>query len=93
MKVLEIAHHRNGVRGKPFYAVRFTDKVVGGEKEFLGVVPSPENSDPGECYVVCLDLIPSVGVAFGHNSWRGDHYADRLRTAIADMNAEERNNV
>lgn len=39
--------------------------------------------EKGSCAVICLDLIPEVGVKFGGgNSWRGDHYEDELRKAI-----------
>jgi hypothetical protein len=42
--------------------------------------------EPGECYVTCLDLIPTRGVKFaGGNSWRGDHFEPELRKAIESM--------
>ena len=75
LKIQEIAHHRNGVGGDDFYAVRFRD----GKNNMLATV----FASIGQCAVICLDLIPQVGVTFGFNSWRGDTFEDTLRAAIA----------
>lgn len=79
-EVLEVAFHRNGICGRGFYAVRFLSTVEGkGKLNFLATL----TDDPGECYVICTDLLPTCGVKFaGGNSWRGDHYEDELREAI-----------
>lgn len=87
----EIDHHRNGVSGEPFWAVRFTDADTG--EPFLGI-----------CFEECRDGIISLGqrvavlsvprlsgpegVAFGRNSWRGDRYAFELRDAIRKHSPE-----
>lgn len=91
--VQEIAYHRNGVSGKGFYAIRFTADMEGNDNPIWGAItPSRPNlnwfaaltDDPGECYVICLDLIPEVGVKFaGGNSWRGDRFEPELRAAVA----------
>lgn len=76
MKVLEIAYHRNGVGGEPFYAVRFTLAEEAGE--FLGIVFQA----PMHCAVINISRLPEHGVEFGANSWRGDRYNAELRAAI-----------
>ncbi len=80
--VQEVAYHRNGVCGRGFYAVRFTadvEEVGPKDANWLATL----TDDAGECYVICLDLIPTCGVRFaGGNSWRGDHYEPELREAI-----------
>ena len=94
-KVLEVAWHRNGISGRGFYAVRFTCDIEGTSPEqaaLWNIPASPPQPDanflavltdtPGECYVVCTDHLAAHGVAFGKNSWRGDHYEGELRAAI-----------
>lgn len=99
-QILEIAWHRNGVGGRGFYAVRFTSDIDAVDErtaktwnippgdgmknaQFLAVV----TDTPGECYVICTDLLATCGVKFaGGNSWRGDHYEPELRAAIDATN-------
>lgn len=96
-EVLEVAWHRNGIGGRGFYAIRFTSDIdpvskadgemwnipeTSGAKSanFLGIL----TDTPGECYVICTDLLPTCGVKFaGGNSWRGDRYEPELREAIS----------
>lgn len=99
-EVTEVSWHRNGIRGKGFYAVLFTGDVRAvTEKEgaMFNLQPGEAiknakwfaaiGDEPGECYVVCLDLIPTCGVRFGSNSWRGDQHEDELRPAIEKMSS------
>lgn len=79
MRVLSIAHHRNGVSGEPFYVLRFVDS--GGPEILLAFV----FDTPGHVAVVCENLLPDV--AFGSNSWAGDHFEPALRRAIEDWEA------
>jgi hypothetical protein len=80
LKIDEIACHRNGICGNGFHAVRFHWKPEDGKKSeaFLGIVFDEE----GSCAVLSLDRIAECGVAFGPNSWRGDHFEGDLRAAI-----------
>lgn len=74
IKILEVAWHRNGCCGEPFYAVRFIDE---GTKLLALVFDQPDR-------VVVIDPAKAaVSVAFGTNSWRGDIYEAALRQAIA----------
>jgi hypothetical protein len=89
-KIHEIAFHRNGICGAGFYAVRFTGgKDVSG-REFIATV----FDEPGHCAVLAVDRLDTDGVAFGVNSWRGDHFEPELRAAITKQNnAGESNRV
>ena len=104
--VQEVAYHRNGISGKGFYAVRFTSDIEEDDGTLGGRIPPVHptvaahesanwlaivTDDPGECYVICLDLIPTCGVKFaGGNSWRGDHYEAELRNDIRELRSELR---
>ena len=84
--ITEIASHRNGVSGEPFHAVRFLWSPDGNPipERFLAIV----HDQPGYCSVIGIDRLEDMGVVFaGGNSWRGDHFEDVLRNAIADYDA------
>lgn len=79
IRVLEVAFHRNGCHGEPFYAIRFRD----GRQLFLAFV----HEQPDR--VVVIDpLMAAETVASGINSWRGDLYEEALRKAIAHFEDE-----
>ena len=83
LKINEVAYHRNGVCGAPFWAVRFRWKPEDApeEENFIAVLFEEE----GMCSVLGLDRMESMGVAFGGgNSWRGDRFQDELRKVIED---------
>lgn len=83
MKLLidHIAHHRNGICGAPFYPVILRDPDEG---RMLGVVFETDH----HVAVFNLDKLALGNVAFGVNSWRGDHYEPHLRRAIAAWQQE-----
>jgi len=87
ISVQEVSWHRNGISGVGFYAVRFKAEVgldAVGKKDanWLGIL----FDTPGECAVICLDLLETCGVKFGGgNSWRGDAFETELREAIKNM--------
>lgn len=84
----QVAYHRNGVSGEGFWAVVFTDPEQAYAGRFLATIFGDE--DPkGEFYncstaVISLDLAVQgdIGVKFGANSWRGDHYDAMLRVGV-----------
>ena len=81
LKIQEISYHRNGICGEGFYAVRFlwTPEDEPQEESFLAIL----FDGPGQCAVIGLDRIETVGVAFAlGNSWRGDRFEEDLRRAI-----------
>jgi hypothetical protein len=73
--IANLAYHRNGIGGAPFYVVLFNDS----ESYKLGIVfDSPD-------HVAILDVGRLIcgNIAFGENSYRGDVYETPLRAAIA----------
>jgi len=74
MKTIDIAYHRNGISGSPFYAVLFHD----GESRKLGIV----FDEPSQCAVLDVELLASGDIAFASNSWRGDVFEPSLRRII-----------
>lgn len=78
IQIKETAFHRNGISGVSFYIVSFHDDEE--ERDMIGVLFPHEQ----ECAVFDSDLIGDGEVRFGFNSWRGDHYEDKLREAIRE---------
>lgn len=74
LKIKEVAYHRNGISGEGFHAIHFLD----GKNEMVGIV----FDEIGRCAVLQLNQPRAFTVAFGVNSWRGDHYEPALRKAI-----------
>lgn len=80
IKIIEKAYHRNGVSGEGFWAVRFQHRPdqFSPTETFVATLFAGE----GQCAVLSVDRLASWGVAFGHNSWRGDTFESQLRQAI-----------
>ena len=73
---IQIAHHRNGIDGAPFYVCTFTyDRAP-----MVAVV----FDEPGHVAVLerAMTMAGLIGFAQG-NSWRGDVFEPALRDAIA----------
>lgn len=79
LEIHEVAYHRNGGGGEGFHLVRFTDHGERQPKHMCAVVFEAEMHTA----VLDLDLLRENVIAFGMNSWRGDHYDADLRQAIA----------
>lgn len=83
-KVIKLDYHRNGVCGQGFYAGIVDDDESGR----MVVVRVPKDDDGNEqaggvlCFALNIDMLKDGNVEFGHNSWRGDHYADVMDKAI-----------
>lgn len=84
MKItLEQVHrHRNGICGSPFDVIVFRDLDEG---RMLAIVFDTEH----DVAVFNLDKLLRGDIAFGSNSWRGDHYEPRLRKALADWQGSD----
>lgn len=76
-----VAHHRNGVIGKPFFVILFSDE----SSRKLGIV----FREPHYCTVLDVAKLSDGDVAFGSNSWRGDIYQPDLRAVVAAFEGEE----
>jgi hypothetical protein len=71
------AYHRNGICGAPFHTILFHDPDVG---RMVGIV----FDEPYHVAVVNIDKLFLGDIAFGSNSWRGDHYEPMLRAVIRE---------
>jgi len=76
IKIIDIAHHRNGVGGAPFDVVLF--KVAGEQSRKVAILFDV----PAHCGVLDVTLLAAGDIAFGSNSWRGDDFEPHLRQAI-----------
>ena len=72
-KILNVAHHRNGVSGNSFHVINFRD----GRQKMLGIV----FEEQGNVAVFDSALLAADVIAFGVNSYRGDEYETFLRAA------------
>jgi hypothetical protein len=72
MEILDSAYHRNGVSGEPFEVVLFKDDR---DRQMVAIL----FDDSGYCAVLETELTNNGDIAFGSNSWRGDHFEGRLR--------------
>ena len=77
LKIITIAHHRNGIDGAPFYVVLFDDHGPEGSRK-LGIV----FDEPRHCAVLDIAKLHTGDIAFGSNSFRGDNFEPYLRVAI-----------
>ena len=77
IKTLATARHRNGVAGQPFEVILFKEYGPGGSRK-AGIV----FDEPHYCAVLDIGLLAAGDIAFGSNSWRGDHFEQSLRKAI-----------
>ncbi len=77
IRVIDIAHHRNGICGAPFTVVLFKDKGADGSFKVAILFEEPHH-----CAVFDMDLLTAGDIAFGSNSWRGDQFEGVLRRAI-----------
>lgn len=77
LKIISVAHHRNGVIGAPFDVVLFDERAPGNRK--VGILFGQE----AHCAVLDVDLLAAGDIAFGSNSWRGDDYEPPLRRAVS----------
>jgi hypothetical protein len=80
LKILAIAHHRNGVAGAPFDVVLFKEYGRGGSRK-VGIVFEAD----GHCAVLDVAKLAAGDIKFGFNSWRGDQYEPHLRQALVDQ--------
>ena len=74
LKIIDIAHHRNGVCGAPLDVVLFHD----GESRKIAILFDAEY----HCAVLDVAKLAAGDIAFGSNSYRGDNYEPDLRNAV-----------
>ena len=76
LTIIDIAFHRNGICGAPFYVVLFEDHGAEGSRKVAIVF-----LEPHYCAVLDVAKLAAGDIAFGSNSWRGDNYEPSLREA------------
>lgn len=84
-EVMEVAHHRNGVSGEPYHAVRFRSSDQ-ANLELVAVV----FDRPGAVAVLDGGLLSGLNATvkeFGMNAFRGDRFEKELRAVIAGYEA------
>lgn len=77
LKIIAIAHHRNGVAGSPFDVALFKERGRGCSLK-VGIL----FDEPAHCAILDVTKLATGDIAFGSNSWRGDDYEPFLRDAI-----------
>jgi len=77
LTIIDLAHHRNGICGAPFDVILFEDAGPEGSRK-LAILFEQE----AHCAVLDVDRLAQGDIAFGSNSWRGDHFEQPLRKAI-----------
>lgn len=84
--VTEMDFHRNGVGGLPFHVAIVREQDGDDVREML-VVRFDDAADEQTGQIVCaafdLRQLDKRVIKFGHNSWRGDHYADIVDAEVA----------
>jgi hypothetical protein len=81
LKILDVAHHRNGVCGEPFTVVIFTDA------EYPGRMVATLFEEQGYCAVYNIEELNKGNIVQG-NRWRGDRYQAALIPLIKKFEAE-----
>ena len=79
LKIIDTAHHRNGICGAPFDVVLFQDSGPEGSRKMAVLFEESHH-----CAVLDVDKLAQGDIAFGSNSWRGDHYETQLRKEIVE---------
>jgi hypothetical protein len=77
LKIIDIAHHRNGISGAPFAVVLFEESGPEGGRKIAILFDEPHH-----CAILDVTKLAAGDIAFGSNSWRGDRYEPHLRQAI-----------
>ncbi len=77
LTIIAIAQHRNGICGAPFDVALFKDAGPEGSRKAAILFP-----EEGRCAVLDVAKLAAGDIAFGSNSWRGDHYEPQLREAV-----------
>jgi hypothetical protein len=87
LKIIDFAHHRNGICGAPFAAVLFEDIGPEGSRKIAILFDEPHC-----CAVLDVAKLAAGDIAFGSNSWRGDVFEQRLRQAIRNSSTPTERN-
>lgn len=92
LKIKQVARHRNGVGGDPFYAILFECPEYGDMVASVFDLEGRREREAGwngRVSVFQISKLAEGCVTFGLNSFRGDVYETELRRAIAAYEIEE----
>ena len=85
IEIRDVAYHRNGVCGLPFYVVLFNDTDVGMFNQVATI-----DEDGKDCRVINAGLIITAGDLHQHmNKWRGDQYLSMIKEAMREHRHNE----
>jgi hypothetical protein len=79
LKIIDTAHHRNGIDGAPFAVALFEDAGPEGSRKVAILFQEPHH-----CAVLDVGKLAQGVITFGLNSWRGDQYEPQLRKTIVE---------
>jgi len=74
--IIEVARHRNGISGEPFYVIRFT--YIAQNIHMVAIV----FEEPKHIAVFDADLLGQGEIRFCYNSWAGVWFEAEMRQAI-----------
>lgn len=81
LNIKDIQRHRNGICGSPFHVVTF-------QHDEYGSMAAIVFDEAHHVAVLQVDKLANGDVAFGSNSWRGDHFEPALRRAIREATSD-----
>jgi hypothetical protein len=81
IEIREVAYHRNGIAGLPFWAVLFNDTDEGMFNQLATI-----DEDGKDCRVINMGiaLFGRIGQDKGMNTWRGDYYLQKIKEAMQE---------
>ena len=81
IEIRDVAYHRNGIAGLPFYVVLFNDTDKGMFNQLATI-----DEDGTDCRVINAGLVVTASeIGTRHmNTWRGDRYLSQIHNAMAD---------
>ena len=81
IEIRDVAYHRNGIAGLPFYVVLFNDTDKGMFNHVATI-----DEDGTDCRVINAGLVVTASeIGTRHmNTWRGDSYLSQIHDAMAD---------
>lgn len=88
--VLEVAYHRNGISGQPFYVALVQERFEEDPEDIRRkVIVMMDSGDDCTAWisnfaiaVLDVDMTWNNTVTFGENSWRGDRYRNFMLECI-----------
>lgn len=84
LELKKMAYHRNGISGVGFHVAVFVDHNPDEGKAMMMLGILFDNADECYCCVFSLKKLAESNIAFGDNSFRGDHYVDMMRAWAED---------